>query len=229
MHRVDICIVSYAKNDNLKSVTEKCIESLLNSEEGIEFNTYVVESNKEVSYNAYKGVKTIYPTIPFGYHRYLNLAIKEGKSDHVALCNNDLIFEKGWCSEILKKMQDDKNLLSASPFCPQTQNKKDWYLDIYYGYRVRKEVAGWCIFVKRKIFDIIGPLEEDILYWFSDNFYAHTLQKKGLRHALITNSIVNHHTNAHGKTGEVVLQDPTLREKYTNEQSKIYKQKLNIQ
>ena len=52
----------------------------------------------------------------------LNLGIKAGKSQYVVLCNNDLTFEKNWASIIINAMQLDKDLLSASPFCPQVLN-----------------------------------------------------------------------------------------------------------
>lgn len=120
---VDICIISYAKNKELYNVTTNGIRTLLDSEDNVKFNVFVVESNKEVSYNHYPNTQTIYTDLPFGYHRYLNLAVKQGKAEYVVLCNSDLTYEKGWASEIIRLMNKNPELLSASPYCPQVKYK----------------------------------------------------------------------------------------------------------
>lgn len=226
---VDVCIISYAKTEELQKITRDGIKTLLESESTIKFNVFVVESNREVNYNHYPNTRTIYPEDrKFGYHKYMNLAIKEGKAEFVFLANNDLTYVEGWASVIIAEMRKNPGLMSASPLCPQTQNRVGFPNEIYYGYRVRGELAGWAIFVQRKIFNIIGQLDESIKYWFSDNSYSMTLQKYGILHALVTRAAVNHHEKDHGKTGELILQDPTLMDEYTNGQYKIFAKKWNL-
>ena len=224
---VDVCIISYAKNDDLRKVTEKGIDSLLASDDNVKFNVFVVESNKDVSYDKYPNTKTIYTDMPFGYHRYLNLARKQGNAPYVVLCNNDLTYEKNWASEIIKVMYIDEGIMSASPLCPQTQNVDDFsQFLMWYGYQVRKELAGWCIFQKRDIYNIIGDLDERFEFWYCDNDYSMELKKNNIKHALVSTSVVNHHENQLGKTGETLNDEE--KQKATHGQFEIFKEKWEL-
>ena len=121
-------------------------------------------------------------------------------------------------------MDIDKNLLSASPLCPQTQNRVDFkdYL-IWYGYGVRKELAGWCIFQQRKIYDTIGQLDEDFEFWWCDNDYAMDIKTKGLKHALISTSVVNHHEKQVGNTASTL--NEAEKKKITTDQATLFTNK----
>lgn len=211
MKNVDIVIVSWARTPELLEVTKKGLDSLFQSAiNQVAFHVYVVESNPEIRYEDMPdyqrkwmhSIKTIHPIEPFGYHRYLNIGRRAGTSPYVALCNNDLTFERGWAEEILNLMETHPRFLSASPWCPQTQGSNSEVRGkIYEGYRIRGELAGWCIFQQRSIYDIIGDLNEGVDFWYSDNIYVDQLKLKGIAHGLVCNSVVNHHERNLGKTG----------------------------
>lgn len=226
-HEVDVCIVSNAKTDILKKVTENGIRTLLKSEENIIFNIFVVESNRMVKYD-FPNTQTIYPSIAFNYNAYLNMARMAGKSDYVFLANNDLIYEKNWATNIIMAMKKNPMLLSASPFCPQIQNKKDFPDEIYYGYMIRKELLGWAIFQQRKIYDFIEKIDEGVNFWFSDNLIADQLMLHKIPHALITTSIVNHHGNNLGITGSSTLDRSKMDEYTTGQYQKYLKAKERL-
>lgn len=227
--QIDVVIISYAKNDKLKQVTMDGIQSLIASEDKIQFNIFVVESNPSMNYDHYPYTFTIYTDMPFSYHRYLNLGRRMGSSQYVVLCNSDLTYSKNWASQIISKMKLHPEILSASPFCPQTQNINEWnQADVHIGYIVRAHLAGWCIFQQRKIYEIIGELDERYKYWYSDNDYSQELIRHNICHALISRSIVNHHSGNHGETGKVVLQDAKLMDEYTNGQYEIFRKKWNL-
>ncbi len=196
MHTVDIIILSYAKNDYLKGITQQAIDSLMTSEDPklVQFNVLVIESNKDLSPYQYPQARTIYPAPKFGFHRYLNIGIKMTSNPFVCLCNNDLIFEKHWASEILRAMEQDPLLLSASPFCPRFHHERHFirYAKPLLGYKDNQALVGWCIFVRRAIFDTIGELDERFEFWYCDWDYAKTLQHYGIRHCLISSSFVTH-------------------------------------
>ena len=193
---IDIVILSYAKNYTLKNLTEQAISSLIASEDSnfIEFNITVIESNMALKPFQYIGTSTIYPKTKFGYNRYLNIGIKNGKAANICLCNNDLIFHKRWASEILTAFNDDSELVSASPICSILSDEDYYKINSgnYYGYSTRREVSGWCIFLKREIIPKIGKFDEKIKFWFSDTDYVRLLELHNLKHALITSSIVDH-------------------------------------
>ncbi|MDO7743488.1 MAG: hypothetical protein MUP99_06930, partial [Pedobacter sp.] len=60
------------------------------------------------------------------------------------------------------------------------------------GYRSRYEIAGWCLFLKRDVLRLTGKLDENFKFWCADNDYANTLYVLGLRHALVSSSVVDH-------------------------------------
>src|SRR5262249_32908840 len=190
-------------------VTKEGLDTLFASEDGgVAFHAYIVESNPLVNYDEYNKIShvhsstTIRPTGEFGYHRYLNLGRKAGHSPYVALCNSDLTFEKGWASEIIKGLDQHPGALSASPWCRLTLGDNAPHIGkTYPGYRIRQEVAGWCIVQQRRIHDIIGDLDERFKFWYCDDDYALELKTRGVVHILVPSSVVNHHNYARvGKT-----------------------------
>ena len=193
---IDVIILSFAKNDELKHLTEQSIETLLESEnpEEVKFNIVVIESNKQLRPFAYAGANTIYPKAGFGFNRYLNIGLSSTTAAYVCFSNNDVIFSKHWASEILNAMKIDHTLLSASPICPVFHPKHGFEVNTgnHYGRRAGREVAGWFIFLKRELMHIIGPLDEKITFWYADNDYADLLQKFNINHALVSTSVVKH-------------------------------------
>jgi hypothetical protein len=231
MKHVDVIIISWAKDDALLQITRDGLDSLFKSDSGdIAFHAYIVESNPDVNYDEYNqflwmhSCTTIHPEVPFGYHRYLNIGRRAGNSPYVVLCNSDLTYEKDWASKIIGVMDAQPRFLSASPWCPQTQGDNTPNAGyVYEGYQVRGELAGWCIFQQRKIYDIIGELDEQFTFWFCDNDYAMELQKMGIAHCLVADSVVNHHDAHLGKTGSTL----TLEHQYqiTNAQTEVFQKK----
>ncbi|MDB4919631.1 glycosyltransferase [Mucilaginibacter sp.] len=193
-NNIDIIILSYAKDEYLKGLTIQTINTLLESEdpEKIRFNVVVVESNKALQPFQFENSTTIYPREGFGFHKYLNIGITLTSSPYVCLCNNDLIFHRGWATELLKAMGNDPELLSVHPCIPTFQKKEEFTghdseMENYFGV-----LFGWCIFVKREIFNIIGPLDEKLTFWYADRDYSNTLKKYGIKNCLIEKSIVTH-------------------------------------
>lgn len=197
--KIDIIVLSYAKTDELKQTTLNCIESLLASEnaEDIIFEPLVIESNKTMDPYQYPGSKTIYPDAAFGYNKYMNIGIEMTNNIYVCLCNNDLIFHKNWASEILNAFDEHPELESANPYCDNFNYderiingnnimRRDENLDI------NGILTGWCIFVKRRLFNKIGMLDEQFVFWYADNDYDLTLQRYEVKHALVKTSVVTH-------------------------------------
>lgn len=213
MKEMDIIMLSYAASPELKRITEWAIESLISSEDPtkIQLNIIVVESAKNMGNYQYPGTTTLYPQIPFGYHRYMNLGIEMTSSPYVCICNNDLLFHKGWATEIFNAFSSHPDLSSVSPFC-SIHHVNEGYspnTGIYRGYTVRKEVAGWCLVFKREILKVTGKLDPNFKFWFADNDYINTLKKHGFKHALVSSSIVDH------------LESKTLKSRSEEEQLKL--------
>lgn len=191
---VDIIMLSLGKSPALMDITRQSVQSLLESEDPaeIQFNTVVIESNPQLKPYQYQGTTTLYPDTAFGYHRYMNIGLAHTHSEYVCLCNNDLIFHKTWASEILNAMERDPEMLSASTY-DENFHKVEGFaenvppLEGYMGL-----LSGWCIFVKRKIFDIIGKLDENFVFWYCDADYCQSLIKHGVKNCLVSSSRVTH-------------------------------------
>ena len=208
---IDIIILSYANTPKLRTITETCLNSLVESEDpsAIVFNTIVIESEKKLNNYQYPFTKTVYPDEQFGYHRYMNIGLNISSSPFVCLCNNDLIFHTNWASEILHYMEEMPDLMSASPICSLLQPHTQIALNngVRLGYRVGYEISGWCLFMKRDLFKITGKLDENYIFSGADHDYANTLAALNLKHGLITSSIVDHLYNTTLVTQSVDRQD----------------------
>ena len=205
---MDIVIVSYAKNEACYDITYKCLRSLFESDTTTRFNVFVVESNREVNWDVIDNrIKTVYPEMPYGYHKFLNFGRKQGNAEFVALCNNDLKFRKNWANKIFEASDYNPNYFSFCPIDPWTQPNYGIQLNtgLIKGYVVRTHISGWCIVQKRSIYDIIGNLDERFTHWYCDNDYAKSIQIAGINHMLVTTSIVEHHDKVIGKTTEEIV------------------------
>jgi GT2 family glycosyltransferase len=184
---IDIIILSNARTDKLKAITQNAIDTCHDSETDIRFNVVVIEQAKGVTY---QGAKTYFTKSTFNYNAFMNAGVAVTKNEYLCLCNNDLIFTKGWASNCIAAMKAH-NLLSASPRCPDVNVQKVG-ATVKFGYRNHHELSGWCIMQHRAIYDIIGALDEVFPFWFADNVYSEQLKKHGVKHALIRNSHVKH-------------------------------------
>jgi len=212
LKKVNIIILSYAKNASLQAITENALASLLASEENnyIQFDILVIESNKSLKPFTYPGTTTIYPGSSFNFNKYLNIGLQSTINEYICFCNNDLLFHPLWASAILQQFNADPELMSASPICsifhptinilPNSGN--------HYGYGVRREIAGWCFFTKRSLFNTIGLFDENFKFWFADGDYAKTLQKFNCKHALVASSVVDHLDGI--STGELDAKDKAV-------------------
>jgi len=193
---IDMIFISYAQSDELKEVTNNAITSLMMSEDPdkINFNVVVIESEKSLHPYQYPGSKTVYPEVPFGYHRYLNIGIDMTSSPFICLCNNDLTFYPHWATEILRPFHQFLDVVSASPFCTIHHPRMGFKMNdgVKIGYRTRHEVAGWCIFLKRELLRKTGKLDENYIFWCADDDYINTLYTLNFPHILVTSSIVDH-------------------------------------
>lgn len=194
---IDIIILSYGKTEKLKAITQQCIDSLIVSEdaEKIKFDVLVIESEKSLSPYQYSNSTTIYPDTSFGFNKYLNIGIKSTSNKYLCLCNNDLLFHKSWATEILKAMDENPKIMSANPVCQYFSDHQPYVGQIILGNKsnlLKGILTGWCIFVKREIFDTIGLFDEQFDFWYADKDYGRTLLKHGIKHALIGTSKVDH-------------------------------------
>lgn len=187
MKQMDILFISNAKTEALYQITKSAIDSLLKSETEIKFNIIVIEQTER----EYEYATTLQVSGKFNYNKFLNLGIGYCKSEYIALCNNDLVFQSGWANAIIKAMKEH-SLLSASPMCPVSHKTQRNLQPLNYGYEIYYRLCGWCIVVNKQIFKSIGKLDESFPFWYADNCYGNQIRKAGIEHAMIRDSKVIH-------------------------------------
>ena len=192
---LSVIILSKTISDIIFDTTMNCIRSLQDSEDfkNDDLEILLIESNVDYfkSYSYPKEVIVITPEEKFGFHKFLNIGIKAAKKEFVALCNNDLVFNENWFSEIIKVAEKRKDVLSFSPIDPRNELGK-FKGDSVEGYKVTQQIKGWCLVCKKELFDSYGLLDEKFKFYYSDNDYALSLLYNNIKHLLVTNSKVIH-------------------------------------
>lgn len=207
----DIIIVSNASTLENKDVTQRCIDSILDTEEeGYKFNIIVVEQNPKVSFN---DALTIHYDFDFNYNKCLNEGLKHSSAKYKGLCNNDLIFHYKWFEGVVDSLESGFG--SVSPYCVNTHTGRYDIANVCIsGYNTGSQMAGWCIFLTDETLSKIGKLNEGVSFWYSDNIYAEQLKYHKVKHGLVCNSFVTHigsHTLK--QVNKVMYRDITISQK----------------
>ena len=199
MKNVDVIILT--KSDTEKSIrmTKRTILTMQDAETDYKFNVHLLESGVNMS-GIYKDIVSnyIFSNESFNYNRFLNHALPYLSSEWVVISNNDVGFEKGWFSEIMKINEIRPDIHSFSPKDPVLFMKwYDWHFvqspDVYFeSYSVTEALMGWCLVIKKESLDKIVPFDELFDMYYQDNDYAMLLQQNGIKHALVRNSIACH-------------------------------------
>ncbi len=199
MTNVDVIILTKSNTEKAIRMTKRTILSLHASEKDYKFKVHLVESGMDV-HRQYFGIVENYitPREEFNYNRFINHAIPHTTEDWVIISNNDVGYERGWFSEIMKIHQERPDIHSFSPKDPMLYMKYyDWHFiesdsSYFESYSVTEAVMGWCLVIKKQSFDAITPLDELFDMYYQDNDYAMTIQSKGIKHALCRYSIACH-------------------------------------
>jgi glycosyltransferase involved in cell wall biosynthesis len=204
----DIIIIAASKNKELINMTQNAVDSCYMSKGS--FNIVVVETFKKHKYKNAKVIECIRKK--FNYNRTINFALGKTKNSIVGVFNNDVIFHKDWFIELEKGFSEFESL---SPRCEKSNIKTNGIIE---GYKLRKHLNGWAIVFKRSILDKIGKLNDKVEFWRSDDAFAQQLKINSIRHALVSNSVVNHIDSKTLKT-----LDQKEKKKFTYDQFHTYK------
>jgi len=116
-----------------------------------------------------------------GFTKTVNQGIRAADpAEDICLLNDDITeFQYGWL-EILRQVlySNTKYGISApsgaSAAAPMNQGHRGQT-----GTQVVKQVSFWCVLMKREMLDKLGLLEEACIHYCSDNWYCHTMRRKG--------------------------------------------------
>lgn len=178
----DVVILSNAKTEKLKTITQRCIHTLLISEKPGTFNITVIEQTDI----AWKKVRTMRNSGEFNYNKFANSVIRQGNSPWICVANNDLVFTRYWFTEMMKTGAD-----VMSPKDPGNRKQRQ-ITHVEGGYEVGRHFSGWCFVMKRSVWDAIGSLDEDFPFWCADNATVEQIKRLGIIPMLIPSSVVQH-------------------------------------
>ena len=226
--KTDVLILSYCKDAAHFQMNLKCLETLLDSEAEGSFEILVIESNKAFHEEGYAypwpEVKVLIPEEDFNFNRFLNLGLAQTTGEWVAICNNDLVFEKGWHSALMKVRSQNPDLRSLCPMDDQSEYTPAAQFsarDHYRGYRIRTEFVGWCYVVERKAIEEIQAFDERFGFYYQDDDFAMSLRKHCISHAMVPGSRVHH-------VGAVSSSSSGINPRFAKDQA-IYHQKWGSQ
>jgi autotransporter strand-loop-strand O-heptosyltransferase len=194
---IDVICLTYTKDESFYELTKQTLDTLLLTKGGYIFNIKLMESNIDSNFiYDYPNLQVITPNEKFNYNRFLNIGLTYCNSDWVLIINNDLKFTEDWLNNIMIEYSLNNNIQSFSPFEPDfVQNYYDGLFhdgNVFLGYTPCVELYGWCVLVKKEVLDLINGFDEQFVFYYQDNDYGLTLQKYGINHALIKNSVVYH-------------------------------------
>ena len=160
-----------------------------------------------------------------GFVRGNNVGIRHAPPDHdVLLLNNDIVItQAGWLDEIQRvaySAQDigivgcrmilpDGRLLHAGAYMPlinfwgQQIGSLEKDVNQYNADRDVQSVVGACMYIKRAVFDAIGPLNEAFVSYFEDTDFCLRAAETGFRTVCAGNMTLIHHENVTTRVNKV--------------------------
>jgi GT2 family glycosyltransferase len=195
---VDVIILTNSVYKNT-DVCERTIRHLHDSENDYQFKVHLVDSG-EFSKHIYKDVieTYIHPNQPFNYNRFINIALQHVSCDWVLISNDDVGYERGWFTEMMRVHSIRPDIESFSPKDPMLYMIYfDWHFlntdELYFeNYKVTEGLMGWSILIKKTALDRIVPFDDQFDLYYQDNDYAEVIKSKGIKHALVRHSIAVH-------------------------------------
>jgi GT2 family glycosyltransferase len=195
---VDVIILTNSVYKNT-DVCERTIRHLHDSEKEHQFKIHLVDSG-EFSRHVYNDIVETYihPNQPFNYNRFINIALQHATCDWVLISNDDVGYERGWFTEMMRVHNLRPDIESFSPKDPMLYMIYfDWHFlntdELYFeNYKVTEGLMGWSILIKKTALDRIVPFDDQFDLYYQDNDYAEVLKSKGIKHALVRHSIAVH-------------------------------------
>ncbi len=172
---VSIVVLNY----NGKDLTPKCIESLKKIEyPKNKYEIIVADNNSED--NSIKEIRKKFPKIKiielyknYGYAKGNNLVVKYCKGDYIVFLNQDIIVDKNWLKELMKKALSKKEIkvVGSKNVDKKTNdiNTIGGYFTLTGGGTVEKNLkgvelgyaCGSSILIEKKLFEELGGFDEE--------------------------------------------------------------------
>jgi len=192
MEKVSIVIPVY----NQLKMTIECLRDVIKTY-GVETEIIVVDDGSKEPIS--KAIPKLFPDIKLlinehnvGFARTCNHGIQEASHDLICLLNNDIqLPNPGWLKTMVESL--DKYDLTAP--AGGRMDKKFNYIP---GEAKKSTdsfayLVGWCILVRKEVFDTIGLIPEDFgKGFFEDVLFCHRAKKAGFKMGITEGTQVQH-------------------------------------
>jgi GT2 family glycosyltransferase len=230
-------------------LTRACLDSVLLRSDYPNLEVIVVDNASSDDTPAYledftrrnPEVRVVLNRENLGFAAGNNVGLSIATGDYMVLLNNDTVVTHGWVMTLLRHFQDDPKLGLLGPVTNNIGNEakiETSYSDLadmpaaalsytlaHMGetYPMRT-VAFFCVVIPRRIYEQVGPLEEEFgRGFFEDDDYCRRVEKLGLRIFCADDVFVHNHLSASFK--KLKWQD---REKIFKDNKKIYEAKWGV-
>lgn len=196
MDEVSIVMPVYANSKQITKVTIDCLRDLMKTY-GVKTEIIVVDdgSREPVS----KIISKLFPQVRIlineqnlGFAKAVNRGIREAQCNLVCLLNNDIRLPNSkWLSSMVQSMDEFDMTAPAGgrmdskwnyqPGEAKTRAEKFSYL------------AGWCLLVKRRVFDEIGLMPENFSKgFFEDVLFSYRAKRAGFKLGITEGTDIQH-------------------------------------
>ena len=149
---------------------------------------------------SYLGATTVPAPDPFNYNECINYCLDNHiTSDWLVVQNSDTIAHPGAYDEIFKA-HETYGYESLSPKSDIHAGDQIKITDVQVGYKILREISGFCIMAKRSVFAQFpgGHMDHQFYFLHQDCDYSMMLMKLKIKHALVPQAIVSHnHEQTH--------------------------------
>lgn len=160
---ISIIIPAYYANDELKKMTQRCVES--------------------IGEGQYELILQVDPSGE-GYSKTTNAALQLADGEIIIVGNNDLIFHENWITELLFPLHVGYDIATC-----WTSDQ----LDIELEDRIEENSKFGSLFaMKRNVYDTLGGFDEQFKGYFADTDYRQRVMDAGFRIGKNLDLVVDH-------------------------------------
>jgi len=189
-------------NWNTLSYLKKCINSIKKYTKDYELiivdNGSTEKGTKE--YIRKVADKAYFLSVNIGFSRGNNYGASIASGDFLCFMNSDIVVKDNWLEEMYKTFENNKNCGAVGPLGnPKKRriNGKTYYFTQYIGqYNKDTKVeflVGFCILIKRELFDEIKGWDEDFFNGFEDSWLSLMVRREGLELIVSAKSNIIHY------------------------------------
>lgn len=162
--------------------------------------------------------KYIFNKENLGFSKGNNQGAKLSKGKYLCFMNSDITVGRNWLSDMLEIFKKDEKCGAVGPLAnpiQQSVNNRLFRFNQWKGqYPIDTQVnclIGFCILIKRDLFNEISGWDEDFFNGFEDNWLSLTLKNKGYNLWVSVKSKVKHYAGASHTINKIDYLDSLTR------------------